>query len=101
MVADGPLITSDDSLASFSAAGPTHEGFVKPDLLAPGGHVFGMMDWFAQIAKDHPEFHDGGQYFMMSGTSQATAVVSGVAALLLLSRLHDRQLEAYRPGSTA
>ena len=33
----------DDYLASFSAAGPTYEGFVKPDLVAPGGHVYGLM----------------------------------------------------------
>ena len=73
-------------VASFSAAGPTHEGFVKPELVAPGGHVYGMMDWFAQIAKQHPAYHDGGQYFMMSGTSQSAAVVSGVAALVLQGR---------------
>jgi len=36
-----------------------------------------------RIAKEHPEFHDGGSYFFMSGTSQATAVVSGVVALML------------------
>ena len=27
----------DDYLASFSAAGPTIEGFVKPEVVAPGG----------------------------------------------------------------
>ena len=27
-------------------------------------------------ALDHPDFHDGGAYFTMSGTSQAAAVVS-------------------------
>ena len=31
-----PYDTSDDRLTSFSAAGPTFEGFVKPDLVAPG-----------------------------------------------------------------
>ena len=32
-----PTDPSDDYLASFSAAGPTVEGFVKPDIVAPGG----------------------------------------------------------------
>lgn len=73
----------DDKLASFSAAGPTVEGFVKPDLLAPGGHMTGLMAFDTQIATEHPEFHDGGRYFQMSGTSQAAAVVSGVVALML------------------
>ncbi len=31
-----PLEWSDDYVPSFSAAGPTVEGFVKPDLVAPG-----------------------------------------------------------------
>ncbi|NQZ27556.1 MAG: S8 family peptidase [Colwellia sp.] len=75
--------SSDDKLATFSAAGPTFEGFVKPEIVAPGGHLSGLMAFDTQIAQEHPEFHDGGRYFEMSGTSQAAAVVSGVVALML------------------
>ena len=78
-----PHDLSDDRLADFSSAGPTVEGFVKPDLVAPGGHIAGLMFNKAQIAREHPEYKIGGRYFEMSGTSQATAVVSGVAALML------------------
>ncbi len=78
-----PADPSDDRLTSFSAAGPTAEGMVKPEVVAPGGFVRVLMDDAARIARDHPEFHDGGLYFTVSGTSQAAAVVSGVAALLL------------------
>ncbi|WP_236701350.1 S8 family peptidase [Thalassomonas viridans] len=78
-----PYDLSDDRLADFSSAGPTVEGFVKPDLIAPGGHIAGLMSNQAQIARDYPEYKIGGRYFEMSGTSQATAVVSGVAALML------------------
>jgi len=74
---------SDDKLATFSAAGPTFEGFVKPEIVAPGGHLSGLMAFDTQIVQEHPEFHDGGRYFEMSGTSQAAGVVSGVAALIL------------------
>lgn len=77
------FVTGDDKIASFSAAGPTPAGFVKPDLVAPGGHVAGLMSFDTQIATKHPEYHDGGSYFEMSGTSQAAAVVSGVAALMI------------------
>src|SRR6202166_4360616 len=31
-----PYNLSDDRLASFSSTGPTYEGFVKPELVAPG-----------------------------------------------------------------
>jgi serine protease AprX len=75
--------SSDDMVATFSAAGPTIEGFVKPEIVAPGGHLTGLMAFDTQIAQEHPEFHDGGRYFEMSGTSQAAGVVSGVVALML------------------
>ena len=78
-----PEDRSDDRLTWFSAAGPTHEGFVKPDLVAPGGHIRGVMPKYAHIPKTYPQFHDGGSYFAMSGTSQSTAVVSGIVALML------------------
>ena len=79
-----PSDTSDDKLSSFSAAGPTFEGFVKPDLLAPGGHMLGMMPAYAWLPLEYPDYVlPVDQYFTMSGTSQATAVVSGVLALML------------------
>lgn len=73
----------DDKLATFSSAGPTVEAFVKPEIVAPGGHLSGLMSYDSQIVLEHPEFHDGGRYFEMSGTSQAAGVVSGVVALML------------------
>ncbi len=78
-----PFDPSDDRIASFSAAGPTHEGFVKPEMVAPGGHVLGMMNKRNKIPNTHKDFHDGNSYYYMSGTSQSTAVVSGVVALML------------------
>jgi serine protease AprX len=78
-----PNDRSDDKLASFSAAGPTIEGFVKPEIVAPGGHISGLMALDTAIVNEHPEYHDGGRYFEMSGTSQAAAVVSGAVALML------------------
>ena len=78
-----PAEPSDDRLTVFSSAGPTFEGFVKPDLIAPGGHMLGLMNKESLLPKKHKEFHDSEEYFVMSGTSQATAVVSGLVALLL------------------
>ena len=56
---------------------------MKPDLVAPGGHVWGFMATYQKIAVDHPTYMNNGDFFTMSGTSQAAAVVSGVAALVL------------------
>ena len=80
-----PNDPTDDFLTSFSAAGPTYEGFVKPDVVAPGGHVWSLMPTYATIAQSHPAYQNSGDYFTMSGTSQAAAVVSGAVALLLQS----------------
>ena len=75
---------SDDRLARFSATGPTVEGFVKPELLAPGGHMLGQMPPYAWLPLQYPEYVvPVGNYFTMSGTSQAAAVVSGIVALML------------------
>ncbi|HUF78174.1 MAG TPA: S8 family peptidase [Thermoanaerobaculia bacterium] len=74
----------DDSLASFSSAGPTLERFVKPEVVAPGGHMLGLMSPTSHLAEGHPEFYAGTtSYYRMSGTSQSAAVVSGIAALIL------------------
>ncbi len=79
-----PYDLSDDRLASFSAAGPTYEGFVKPELIAPGGHITAWMPWDAYIPTHHPDsMLSTEMHFEMSGTSQAAAVVSGIAALIL------------------
>ncbi|MCA9924183.1 MAG: S8 family peptidase, partial [Anaerolineales bacterium] len=78
-----PADGSDDILASFSAAGPTVEGFVKPEIVAPGGHMLGMMGGDSKLVIEHPEFFELGNFFTMSGTSQSTAVTSGIVALML------------------
>ena len=75
---------SDDFLSSFSSTGPTYEGFVKPEVTAPGGHMLAHMNPNGTIARSYSEYqHESGHYFTMSGTSQSSAVISGVAALVL------------------
>jgi len=74
---------TDDTIAEFSAAGPTLDGFVKPDLVAPGAHIVSTMNPGSYIARNHDANRIEAQYFSMAGTSQSAAVVSGVAALAL------------------
>ena len=79
-----PVDSTDDKLASFSSTGPTYEGFVKPEVVAPGGHIAGSLPFDGYIATLYPGSMIGSdRQFKMSGTSQATAIVSGIVALML------------------
>jgi serine protease AprX len=78
-----PYQWGDDYVTPFSAAGPTLDGFVKPDVVAPGAHVKSLVERGDRLVKEYPDmyFHKG--YASIAGTSQASAVVSGIAALTL------------------
>ena len=79
-----PYDPTDDRLASFSSTGPTYEGFVKPEVVAPGGHMVGSMSYQSYLANIDPGSMTKTQsLFVMSGTSQAAAVTSGIVALML------------------
>jgi len=62
----------------FASRGPTGDGRLKPDLVAPGEKI---------ISAGH---EDDAQEVQMSGTSMATPVVSAVVALLLSARAEFR-----------
>ncbi|MCP4205418.1 MAG: S8 family peptidase, partial [bacterium] len=73
----------DDFLTTFSGAGPTFEGFVKPEIVAPGGHVLAQIDPWSWLAQMFLSWLFGDDYFHMSGTSQSAAIVPGTVALML------------------
>ena len=76
----GTVSSGDDTVASFSSTGVRRH----PDLVAPGTHLVSL--------RDPGSFVDGtfsstgavtSRFFRGSGTSQAAAVTSGAAALVL------------------
>lgn len=82
----GTAYRSDDVLASFSSKGPTRfDWLVKPDLVAPGNRIVGLLAPNSTLAQEHPELVRGTgrrAQLELSGTSMAAAVVSGAAALI-------------------
>ena len=79
-----PLQPGQYKLASFSSTGPTYEGFVKPEVVAMGGHILAYAPDNGTLAEEFPQWVERPyDDFTMSGTSMATAVTSGVVALML------------------
>ena len=92
----GTADRSDDVMTSYSSKGPTAiDHIVKPDLVAPGNRVVSLQTG-GYLQKNYPgnrpavSYYQTGtstnasdKYFILSGTSMATGVVSGGAALLL------------------
>ncbi|HLN60937.1 MAG TPA: S8 family serine peptidase, partial [Symbiobacteriaceae bacterium] len=75
------LETADNQndLAWFSSKGPTHDGRIKPDLVAPG-------TWILSTRSSVPgaEYWDvkDARYAYMGGTSMATPLSAGAAAIV-------------------
>lgn len=86
---------SDDLIASYSSKGPTYiDMTVKPDIVAPGNLVVSLLAPGSTLATAYPQNVVGPSYYspsatgtpeymLLSGTSMATPVVSGTAALML------------------
>lgn len=81
----------EDYLAGFSSRGPTRDGRAKPDIMAPGHYIRSAEAREDVVGECDDTNPDALTY--KSGTSMATPVVSGTAALV-------RQYfqEAWYPG---
>ena len=71
----GAVNSDDDSMTVFSSWGPSDDGRLKPDLVAPGDEANGALRVMSTVPSS--------VYAPMSGTSMAAPTVTGLCALLL------------------
>jgi subtilisin family serine protease len=75
------------AIASFSSIGPRYDGIMKPDISAPGVSIISSMSSFtdasftsvASVPFNGRTYH----FAKLSGTSMASPMVAGIAALIL------------------
>lgn len=80
-MADLDLTGDADIVAALSSRGPSDDGRVKPDLLAPGVGILAARSQDSGTPV-HPYPQDPARYQYMSGTSMAAPLVAGAAAVV-------------------
>jgi serine protease AprX len=76
------LVSGDpEALAAFSSRGPSDDRRIKPDIVAPGTDILSTKSAIAPITHFWGT-HANASYAYMGGTSMATPLVSGCAALV-------------------
>jgi serine protease AprX len=73
----------DDVNAPWSAYGRTPDGFMKPELAAPGRYMVGPVPNGSTLAIQRADKMVTPGYIQLSGTSFAAPVISGAAAQIL------------------
>lgn len=82
------VIRTDDEVAPYSSRGPSwFDGYAKPDLVAPGHRLASDTNLssylYSLLDRNRGESRSGQPLLLLSGSSMAAAVTSGVAALVL------------------
>ena len=83
----GTTVRTDDRIASFSSRGPSwYDGIAKPDVVGPGTGMVSNAVLGSTLVTDFSALtirEGASTYLRLNGSSMATAVVSGLVAVML------------------
>ncbi|HKE29948.1 MAG TPA: S8 family serine peptidase [Bryobacteraceae bacterium] len=77
-----PFSMNPSELASFSAAGPSPDFLIKPDLIAVGANIYTA----AGTYNSNGLVYDPSGYLLVDGTSFSAPLVAGAAAIVKMAR---------------
>jgi hypothetical protein len=77
---DDPLSNNLSGMAAFSSRGPADDGRIKPDLVAPGTNIVSARSHYPDASTGWGVYDEN--YIYMGGTSMATPLTAGAAALV-------------------
>ncbi len=79
-LASSRLSDSGAGMAAFSSRGPTNDGRIKPDIVAPGTNIVSSRSTHTDADLGWGPFSE--HYLYMGGTSMSTPLVSGALGVL-------------------
>ena len=83
----GTDLRTDDRVANYSSRGPSwYDGIAKPDVVAPGSGLVSNAAFASTLVTSYPSLLVGSgfsTFLRLDGSSMATAVVSGLTAVML------------------
>ncbi|MCA1032141.1 S8 family serine peptidase [Bacillus timonensis] len=88
----GSYADNVNHIATFSSRGPTTDGRIKPDVMAPGTYILSARSSLAPDSSFWANYNS--KYAYMGGTSMATPLVAGSVALI---REHFMENRAVTP----
>jgi serine protease AprX len=83
------MTRTDDQVSGYSSRGPTwYDGFAKPDVVAPGHDLISVAAIGSSLYTRYPQqlvtdAAGTARFMRLSGTSMATAVTTGIVALMI------------------
>ncbi len=89
-VASDQMANNPDGMVAFSSRGPTTDGRIKPDVVAPGSFILSAKSRDASSPGWGPSADP--LYFFNGGTSMATPLVAGCTALVREYIIEERQI---------